>query len=117
MEHELSSGAIDFEAMTNAVHESVSSSTNTASRAALREYIESFADGGLIYSQDLHTYLGEAILDMNRFGISREELTRAMSDLVWKFLTSKKEEDTPVEDSSDLDEFLRSINIKSDEQR
>lgn len=115
MEHESSSSAIDLEAMTNAVHESVSLSTNTASRAALREYIEPFADGGLIHSQDPHTYLNGAALGMNQFRMTGEELTRTIYDLMRKCLASTKEEDISVEDSSDLDEFLQSINIKSDE--
>ena len=115
MEHELEMDAIKLDAMTNAVCESVLPSTNTVSRFTLSEYVESFEDRCQIRFQELHTSLDEAILSMNRFRMTGEDLTRIMHDLTWKRLANIKEEDIPIEDSSDLEEFLQSINIKSDE--
>lgn len=107
--------AINLDAMTNAVCESVLPSTNTASRFILSEYVESLEDRCQIRFQELHTSLDEAVLSMNQFRMTIEDLTEAMHDSMWKSLTNIKEEDIPIEDSSDLEEFLQSINIKSDE--
>lgn len=117
MEHELEMDAINLDAMTNAVCESVLPSTNTASRFILSEYVESWENRYQIRFQELHTSLDEAVLSMNQFRMTIEDLTRVVHDSMCKILANIKEEDIPIEDSSDLEEFLQSINIKPNEQR